>query len=211
MSAAAPRTAAAALGLAGVLAAAAPIAGCPTTSDFPESCDGLAGGDPVAYYGGAVHASVAGDWDEPHSTGGLLTLAEATGGLLQLQLVASNEGHEGATRTTLVVDCYHPGEPAADDTWDDPIAELSEAQAVGQCWAWYDLLAVDVGEGRTGHYVSDEHNTGTFSVTEGFEPPGADGTPGRAAGELHFDALEEQSGDAVQVREGTFEVPVCRL
>lgn len=194
--------------IAGVACVLAP--GCPTASDFPETCAGLADGDPVAYYGGAVHAALSGDWTEPHSTGGLLTLTEATGGLLQLQLEASNEGHEGATRTTLVVDCYRAGEPAAETTWDEPIGELSDAQALAQCWAWYDLQAIDPSGGRTGHYVSDELDTGTFSVTEGFESPGDDGTPGRAAGELSFDALEEQTGDAVQVREGTFEVPVCR-
>jgi len=175
-----------------------------------DSCAGITADDVDAYVSGKVDADVSEHREERLVASGIVTLAETAGGQYQITLRATDVHAGGSTTTTMVVDCYHDAAPVQDDVYADSIGALSEAQAQRQCWAWYDLLAVEATEGENAHYVTDQGNTGSWLITDPLDLPGDDGEPGRIGGTFEFDAMDED-GNVVRVGSGSFDVPVCWL
>ncbi len=183
--------------------------GCPTDGEDLGTCEGLADDTITDYMGGKVQAEVGGERDDSFLASGLLTVTDAGGDVVQLQLLSSDEPAGKNTVTSLVVDCYQMG-PIDDGVgFTAPIAEFAQAATQMQCWGWYDLLAADPVEGETAHYASDMANTGTFSLDASLTLSDDDGIPGSARGEFDFDAMATDGGRAF-LSDGHFDVPVCR-
>ncbi len=187
---------------------APPLAGCPTGDDDLVRCDGLTGDNAVDHMGGQVTAEFTGARSETFLSSGLLQLTDTGGGVVQLQLFASDEPAGKESVTTLVVDCYQEA-PVADGVgFSAPIAEFAQATGQLQCWAWVDVVASDPVGGETAHYATDGANTGTFGLDATLELPGGDGVAGDADGDFEFDAMDSD-GERLFVTSGHFGVPVC--
>jgi len=175
-----------------------------------DSCAGVTPDTVDDYVSGRVDADLSGHREDTLVASGIVTLAETVGGQTQVTLRATDVHSGGPSAATLVVDCYHDSAPLDGDVYADDIADLANAQAQQQCWAWYTLVATDPAEGENAHYVSGEGNTGSWFVDDPLELPGDDGDPGHLGGTFEFDAADED-GNVLRIGSGWFDIPVCWL